>query len=441
MLSKERINKLRGSIFYVKGNNGVLPSFLLSGQTIPDGSAASPFSTVQEAINLIQQINEETTVYTIFIDGIVSDNTEETSPFISIDSEKILRLKLQFFSSNATINAQRNETRQGRIMNISGNVNLEIKNLALTGGYTTEDGGGLYLSTPINQESADESPNLILSGNTKLYDNYADKAGGGLYIEKGSVLIKDNAEIYENTSITKGGGICILGDSDKTARILTFEGGTISNNSSLSPSGKISSGGGLYTQFATVYLNDCNISENIAAYGGGITIAQNTNIYISNTVISENTAVHGNGKGGGAIFASGVSSNLYLNNGCIITENISYSSSSKGGGISITTTKVHLAGNLIVENNYYTESSTNNMLQSNLSLAAGKTLTIDGILSSARLGITLQEPPIPGTPITFTKNYKKKNPDNPPNVFFFSDDEDFEVSLSDNGEAELVSLN
>ena len=326
-------------------------------------------------------------------------------------------------------------------MNISGNVQLEIKNLSLTGGYTPEDGGGIYISTPIQNTQDSVIQNLILSGNTKLYGNHSEKAGGGLYIENGSVLITDNAEISGNSANAKGGGICILGDADKNARVLTLEGGIIKNNTSLSPAGKISSGGGLYTQFCTAYINNCQISENTSAYGGGITVAQNTNITISNTVISVNTATHSNGKGGGAIFASGVSSNLYLKDGCIITENVSNSSSSKGGGISITTTKVHITGSVIVENNYYTVPSTDSLQISNISLAEGKTITIDGNLNASRLGITLQETPVPGTPVSFTKNYAKKNPGLPPETFFFSDDESFTISLSDNGEVELVSLN
>ena len=442
-LSKEEIRKMRGSVFYVKGSNSTLPSYTSSENTIPDGSFAAPFSTVQEAIDVINHINDETTKYTVFIDGIIinTSTNQQNESFINICSEKPLKLELHGLSSNAIIDATGNENRLNRIMNISGNVQVEIKNLSLTGGYTLEDGGGIYISTPIREAQDSVIQNLILSDNTKVYGNYSEKSGGGLYIENGAVLITGNTEISDNSSNLKGGGICILGDSDKKARILTMEEVVIKNNISLSPSGKISSGGGLYTQFCTAYINNCQISENTAAYGGGITIAQNTNITISNTSISANTATHANGKGGGAIFASGVSSNLYLKDGCIITGNVSNSSSSKGGGISITTTKVHVTDSVIVEDNYYTEPSTNNLLISNISLAEGKILTIDGSLYDARLGITLLETPVPGTPITFTKNYTKKNPNLPPDTFFFSDDEALTVSLSDAGEAELVSLN
>ena len=442
-LSKAAINKLRGSVFYVKGINSTLPSYSFVENTIPDGSFSTPFSTVQEAVDVINHINDETSKYTVFIDGIVTNTAtnQQNESFINICSEKPLKLELQGLSSNAIIDAAGNENRLNRIMNITGNVQVEIKKLSLTGGYTLEDGGGIYISTLIQESQDSAIQNLILSDNTKVYGNYSEKSGGALYIENGAVLITGNSEISDNSSNLKAGGICIFGNSEKKARILTMEGAIIKNNSSTSPRGMITSGGGVYTKFCTIYINNCQISNNTAAYGGGFTIGENTNISISNTSMSANTATNPNVRGGGAIFASGGSSNLYLRDGCIITGNVSNSSSTKGGGISITSTKVHIAGNVIVENNYFIEPSTNNQLLSNISLDDGKILTIDGRLYDARLGITLQKTPVAGTPITFTKNYSAKNPDISPDIFFFSDDEAFTVSLSDDGEAELVDSN
>lgn len=438
-ISKDLIRTIRGNIFYAKGE--------VEQDFIPDGSSHSPFSSVQQAIDLINYLNDEKSQYLVFIDGIIStQNLSQTNlytthsasleSFLKVSSDKQLQLKLQGLNLNSAINAAGDENNKHRVMEISGNVELEIKDLIITGGYTEENGAGIYISTPINSK-----PNLILSGATKITENYTTNSGGGLYIDEGAVLIKDNTEICSNMALTKGGGICILGKSGKDKRTLEIQGGIISNNTALSKNKNTGVGGGLYTQFGIIHINNCLLSQNQAANGGGIGIAQNSNIYITNSLITENTALYAaiSSKGGGGIFASGVSANLYLQEGCCITNNFTNSKASKGGGISITTTNVHINSNVSITQNYYLSSSTAQNLQSNISLASGKTLTIDESLSNVEIGITTAEPPTQTNPIIFTHNYFRYNVNTQPSQFFFPDDSTLLVSICEQGEGIIVN--
>lgn len=452
-ISQEKLNTLKGNMLFVKGepigstdttdSTDVLP-YHTDLNPFPDGTAASPFNSIKKAIDVITNINDEETEYTIFVEGTVNEKTvqstfenEQTdnSTLINIVSEKKLKLKLQGLSPGAKINAEGSEQNKVRLMNISGNVQLEISNLILTGGYTDENGSGIYISTPKS-----DTYNLILSGTTKITDNYTTNSGGGLYIDEGAILIKDNTEISSNVALTKGGGICILGKSGKDKRTLEIQGGTISNNSALSKNKTTGVGGGLYTQFATIHINNCVLSQNQAANGGGIGIAQNCNFSISNTLITENNAVYGadTSKGGGGIFASGVSSNLYLQDGCFITHNYTNSETSKGGGISITTTNVHICKNVNITENYYKSSSYGLNIQSNVSLASGKALSIDEYLANVSIGITFSETPEENIPVIFTHNYSKYNASTNPADFFFSDISSLTVTLSEQGEGAII---
>lgn len=461
ILSKEKINLFCGKIFYVKGANGILlessPNYELQ-----EGSFISPFSSVQDAIDKITTINDGYSTYTIYIDGTIIDNSEHSysnsnnHSYINISSDIPLKIKMQGLSDSTKININRNSEKQGRIMYISGNSYLEINNIQLTGGYISENGSGIYISTDTNSisnlndtdnENQNETPrnyNLIISGNTKIFQNYTEDSGGGIYIDNGSVLIKEDSKIYENTALTKGGGICILGLSNKENRILDIDGGCIENNTSLSKSGKNGAGGGLYTQFATVNIQNCMLIKNKAANGGGIDIAQNSIIHIYNSLISENNAIYENGKGGGAIFASGVSSKLYLQKECKIFDNTS--ATNNGGGIRITSTDVHISDFVYVMNNYYKNSEnipTN--IQNNISLAENKKITVDEKLTETQIGINSSSQDESATNIVFTKSYGTKNIVETqteyeyanPNLFFFSDNNDYYIRLNEKSECEL----
>ena len=131
--------------------------------------------------------------------------------------------------------------------------------------------------------------------------------------------------------------------------------------------------------------------------------------------------------------------NLHLQEGCYITNNYTNSESSKGGGISITTTNVHISSNVCITQNYYLSSSSAQNLQSNVSLASGKTLTIDDSLENVQIGITTADSPTETNPIIFTHNYSRYNTSSNPADFFFADNPTFSISIDEQGEAIMIT--
>ncbi|EMB24439.1 hypothetical protein [Treponema denticola] len=111
--------------------------------------------------------------------------------------------------------------------------------------FVSGNGGGIYI----------EKGNLVLKGNTKIFGNesknsHTDGGGGGIYIKSGSTLtIKDLCEINNNKAMDKtndtftgyGGGICNLGTIIMEGGTMTGneakEGGAVYNNGTFTMSG------------------------------------------------------------------------------------------------------------------------------------------------------------------------------------------------------------
>lgn len=445
VFSKEITSEFIQKVFFVKGNNGILQTHLQSfsqnqldfSSSNTPGTWVNPFLTIQDAVDYIRIINDGVSEYTVYIDGIIKDSSlspytiENNFSFINISSDLSLTIIFRGLSSNAEINVNRTQENSGRVFTISGKVFVTIDNIIITGGYTNENGGGIYLTTQSENESIEKN-NLTLSGTTKIIQNHTNNSGGGIYVDNGTVLLNSSSvEISNNFALEKGGGICLLGLSDKDSRKLNVTGGKISNNSSISSSGKEGVGGGIYSQFATLKIENCIISNNLAANGGGISIAQNSIISISNTTISQNKASYLSGKGGGGIFASGVSAKLYLKSGCFITNNYSASEKCLGGGIRITSTNVYIENNVHITDNICSDNKT-----SNLSLANNKYITINSNLENTLIGITTSSEITENSSLAFTKKFGNFE-NNLPQFYFFPDDEIYQISLSFNGEAEL----
>ena len=164
---------------------------------------------------------------------------------------------------NVTITECKSKTGSGMggaiyINNLSHNGRLWIKGtskIEVNGAYT---GAGIYINTALGENIIEgntkikgnkcfvsgngggiyiEKGTLVLKGNTKIFDNESknsdtDGGGGGIYIKSGSTLtIKDSCEIKNNKAKNKnndnttgyGGGICNLGT-------IIMEGGTITGN-------------------------------------------------------------------------------------------------------------------------------------------------------------------------------------------------------------------
>jgi hypothetical protein len=169
---------------------------------------------------------------------------------------------------------------------------LNLSNIIVKGGLTTENGGGIYI----------RSNATALLFNTTVKDNsstsYFSNGGG---ISNGGVLALVNSTVADNKlvgSSTYGGGIynsgqAILlgttiknntgssGGGIKNGGTLTISNSTIYNNTA------VSFGGGIYSSSSTISLINSSVSGNKALYSGGIGVSNGT-LNIFNSTITQN---------------------------------------------------------------------------------------------------------------------------------------------------------
>ncbi|MFN9398502.1 MAG: beta strand repeat-containing protein, partial [Dolichospermum sp.] len=193
---------------------------------------------------------------------------------------------------------------------------LNLSNIVVKGGLTTEDGGGIYIG---------ENATALLF-NTTVKDNSSSSyfsSGGGIYND--GVLALINSTVADNQVVDVdnfGGGIynsgqaILLGTTIKnntagsaggiySSGTLTISNSTIYNNTA---SQGLGFGGGIY-HWGTTSLINSTVSGNKADYGGGI-YASNGILNIFNSTITQNAVDETYDGYVGGIDNSGASVNL-----------------------------------------------------------------------------------------------------------------------------------
>lgn len=132
----------------------------------------------------------------------------------------------------------------------------------------------------IQDGQASDVATFITVNGIKFQRNYA----GGLIVGRANAILED-CTITNNSSLTFAAGISVFGES-----VVTFKRCDITNNSGTS------NGGGLWNDNSTVYLMDCNVSNNTTKTGvaagiyGFNTGGATSTTYMFNTTISNNTS-------------------------------------------------------------------------------------------------------------------------------------------------------
>lgn len=186
----------------------------------------------------------------------------------------------------------------GSALKISTGVPVTIRNITITGGKTTGNGGGINI--------ADENCDVTLGDGTeenevRLTGNIADD-GGGIY-NNGKLTVK-RCEISGNTAVKHGGGIYNAGT-------LKFTGGTIESNTVTESSNAGMGGGGLANigGSAMTYLEGGKIIGNTVEREGGAILNNSGQIFVyGNTMIGD----EGSGKNTSKTGGGGISNYGYL---------------------------------------------------------------------------------------------------------------------------------
>jgi len=132
----------------------------------------------------------------------------------------------------------------GRVLTVTGSVNVALSGFTLTNGTAT-DGGGVHTSA-----STLTFTNAAIQGNT------ATGRGGGLFTAAGTVTLTNSVVSLNNAP--NGGGIYALAGTVKVI------GGSVTGNTATG------SGGGIYTQAGTITRTTNAIAGNTAGTGAQI---------------------------------------------------------------------------------------------------------------------------------------------------------------------------
>ena len=229
---------------------------------------------------------------------------------------------------------------------------LELADVNISGNRSVGGGGGILTDSLLTLDDSIISGNSALEGggiaggsgvitvsNSTVSDNQAATFGGGIYSTTGRVFL--NSSVVEGNTVSfSGGGIAsgfspvTLTDSSVINNVSNFQGGGISSpiggviltGSTVSGNQSVTSGGGIITTLGSVSLTESTISGNsatgITANGGGIA-TQSGSISLTVSTVGNNQS----GSDGGGLFS---------NSGDVIFNNSTLSGNSgagRGGGL------------------------------------------------------------------------------------------------------------
>ena len=201
---------------------------------------------------------------------------------------------------------------QSRVFNIddgtASRIDVEIRGVAITGGRTTGDGGGIF-----------SRENLTVT-NSNISDNSADGMGGAIFISLAELTI-DYSIISGNTAAGGGGIHAAFDRINPGDEVVTVTGSTISGNTA---SGDVAGyGGGVFAYAVTV--TDSTISGNTANFIGGVFAHAVT---VTDSTISGN---HARRSGGGIGGFGGLTSRVTVT---VTNSSVSGNTAAeRGGGI------------------------------------------------------------------------------------------------------------
>ncbi|MGD1699258.1 beta strand repeat-containing protein [Dapis sp. BLCC M229] len=228
--------------------------------------------------------------------GTITFDSSLTDGTISLENGELAidrAVTIDAEENSITIDAQSNS----RVFNVNDGdnstaVDVSLSGLTITGGSSSEDGGGIYnreslaiASSTISGNSATDEGGAITSVGATLSltdstvsGNSADDTGGGIYT-LGGTLNLTNTNVSGNSAADDGGGIHTLSNTTSTLTNTTVSGNSAADD-----------GGGIYNGvLSTLSLTSSTISGNSATSGGGI-YNDTATTNLTNTILAGNTA-------------------------------------------------------------------------------------------------------------------------------------------------------
>lgn len=296
-------------------------------------------------------------------------------------------------SGNAAVSG--NTAQYGSGVYLSSNSTFTMsEHAAISGNSAGNNGGGIYISYP----GTFTMENGTISGNS------ADKNGGGVYVHNSGAFTMNSGSISGNRATQNGGGVYVKNGT------FTMSGGKVTGNSATE------GGGGVRLDKGTFNMSgSAVISRNTAdGYGGGVDV-NNGSFTMSGGSITGNTTT-----GDDANFCGGGGVDVY--NGGSFTMSggsITGNNSLRGGGVELNGSgTMTVSGSVQITDNWqngtldssgvYVKGSKGKA--NNLYLYSTKTVAIDtaGLNADARIGISTEDWPDPGSPVKIATNATNK---------------------------------
>lgn len=259
-----KTSRLESEKIYVAAKDSTRATGLGAGSSSGKGSKSSPCLTIAGAAAQCWNPNTE---YYIMVSGEVKNNAPEEVPASVTSSVAYKKLHIVGYTGSASDKINRNltaEASNGSALIINTTFPVMIQNLAITGGNTSGDGGGI---------------NIAAAGTVQLYrceitGNKAEHAspegkGGGIYVCSGATL-----EFFTNSLNYS----TVHGNSAKLGGGIYNEGKLDVQECHIYENTATGYGGGIYNNAGECYLGRRNststsaaqVSSNTAQYGGGI---------------------------------------------------------------------------------------------------------------------------------------------------------------------------
>ena len=288
---------------------------------------------------------------------------------------------------------------------------------------TNGNGGGVYMNS---------APEVTMNGGS-ITGNTAANNGGGVYAFSGTFTMNDGTIAGNKATAKNGGGVYANGST-----AFTVKGGTI-GGSTAADANAAKYGGGVYVKNGTFTMSGGKVTGNSASKdGGGVRLDKGTFNMSGSAVISRNTA---DGYGGGVDANDGsftmsggsITGNTTTNESpnwsggggvCVFDDgsftmsggSITGNNSLRGAGVELVGSgTMTVSGSVQITNNWQkgTLDSANGLYvqgsrgkANNLYLFTGKTVAIgtDGLNAGARIGVTTEDWPDPGSPVKIATN-------------------------------------
>ena len=308
------LKKCIGADIYVAGSSGRAADISAPSSSASErvGTKAKPFNSISEGVNACWNT---VLPFTINFSGTIS-GTAQTIPAATATTGLASAITIQGVTGNTSDIIDRNLTTTssstGTALTINSTTSVTLKNIKITKGYSSTNGGGITVNT---------GASLTLGEGVSITANKATSSGGGIY-SVGTVNMTSGS--VTSNSAQNGGGIyssgtlyvrgsAIVGDKTETPATGSTAGTYCSNSAS-------SSGGGIYNS-GTLYFgcdttgakntttgyaldSGCGVRRNYANDGGGI---YNTGTFKSGSgSISYNYAPNS----AGGLYAGGSTNNM-----------------------------------------------------------------------------------------------------------------------------------